>query len=711
MKFASIPLVLAALLSSSSVIPAQNQSAPQPKPDNRGRAELVESLNAIARQYLADRRAAVASIESRAAAEARQAEVRRKILALLQGLPQRTPLNPHILGTVPANGFHIEKIIYESQPRFYIPALLYVPDGKPTGTRFPAILMSPGHSAAGKAGDYADAATFARNGFIVLSWDPIGQGERLQYPDPDNPNSSLATRPTGEHGEASLQPMLIGDPIARYFVWDAMRGIDYLASRPDVDSTRIGAFGCSGGGAITALVAALDPRVAAAGVACYNTSFDALFASIGAQDGEQSIPGFIASGFDFPDWIELVAPRPYAEIATYSDMFPFAGAVTTAHEARRFYALFDPASVGTPTGSSAPVNLTAPALNADTGNAVPPSAHFQFITGPGRHGALVPIMGNILSFFIRNLQPGANAGNTILQPPQKLAADALQVTPTGQVATSFPDAATIFTLNLARAEQLTAPRITSGPQLIEAIRTVTRAAATPAAQPPTQLPSAQSGPVEITAQDDVHLHGVLSIPQTPGRHPAVLLLMPGSILADTPIARTNKAEFDKLAAQGNIVLAMTPAPSPPGTDDMKSFLLGPFYLLSLRADLVQRPLLGIRVDNVLRIVDALAARSDVDPNRITAIASGHMGLVLLHAAILDPRLAHITATHFLESYRSLLHAPLPIGAPEDVLPGVLLRYDIPDLVRALGPRLTAISPAQGTDDLSHDSTPLAELSK
>src|SRR5436305_188314 len=84
-----------------------------------------------------------------------------------------------------------------------------------------------------------------------------GQGERLQYPDPAKPGASLATRPTGEHGEAGLQPTLIGDAVARYFAWDGMRAVDYLQSRPEIDPQRIGAFGCSGGGAMTALLSAL----------------------------------------------------------------------------------------------------------------------------------------------------------------------------------------------------------------------------------------------------------------------------------------------------------------------------------------------------------------------------------------------------------------------------------------------------------------------
>jgi hypothetical protein len=112
---------------------------------------------------------------------------------------------------------------------------------------------------------------------------------------------------------------------------------------------------------------------------------------------------------------------------------------------------------------------------------------------------------------------------------------------------------------------------------------------------------------------------------------------------------------------------------------------------------------------VIHAVDYLSNRADVDPARITAFASGHMGLVLLHAAVLDTRIKHASIDHVLTSYRSLLDASMPTGAPEDVLPGVLLYYDIPDLVGALGTRLTETDPLNGGDDLSQTSTPLAVL--
>jgi cephalosporin-C deacetylase-like acetyl esterase len=204
-------------------------------PAQIGRTRFSQYLDTIAAGYTSARAANIASIHTRAEAEARQSKVRKQILSLIGGLPERTPLNPRVLGSTQADGFRIEKVLFDSQPGFPVTALLYVPDGTPASGKHAAILMTPGHSPAGKAGDYRDAALFARNGFIVLSYDPIGQGERLQYPDPANPSASLATRPTGEHGEASLQPMLIGDTFALYVLWDAMRGIDYLAQLPEVD--------------------------------------------------------------------------------------------------------------------------------------------------------------------------------------------------------------------------------------------------------------------------------------------------------------------------------------------------------------------------------------------------------------------------------------------------------------------------------------------
>jgi dienelactone hydrolase len=701
----------ALLLAAATLLPAQTPSTPPATPNptdphhpaNSGRLQLNHYLDAIAARNLESRRTTVADIKTRAQAEARQAKVRKQILALLGTLPDRTPLNAQVLGVTQAEGFRMEKILFYSQPNFPVTALLYLPDNT-QNKKLPAILIAPGHGRTGKTSDYAFASTFVRNGFAVLSYDPLGQGERLQYPDPAHPDVSLASQPTGEHGEAGLQPVLLGEAVAKYFLWDAIRGLDYLTGRPEIDPTHIGAFGCSGGGVMTALVAALDPRVATAGVACYITSFDALLPAIGPQDGEQSIPNFIAGGpqgkealpLDFPDWVELTAPHPYAIIATTTDRFPIAGAQRSEAEARSFFKLF----------------------NADQ--------NLVFISGPGGHGNLRPIAPQIVSFFVQHLQPNADLTKLTPYPPPTPGAtpgalpagipkEAFQVTPTGQVATSYPNSETVFSLNLKHASRLIVhapiPKHPTLAQTQQAIREITHATAIPGAPSPTHSPTAPGDPdhirhlLKIATEPGITIDAEFYRPTSAGKHPSLLILRDSLDPSLEPQRAEDITHLRTLAQQGTAVLVIAPRPSPPGFEEIKTPIIGDFYLTSLRAQLVGKTILGMRVDDVIRAIDFFSTGYSEDPNNITAQANGHMGLVLLHAAVLDPRLKHITIDHTLSSYNSLLHAPLPRNAPEDILPGVYLRYDIGDLTRALGPRLTFTNPLQGTDDLATAPVP------
>ncbi len=701
------------LLLLAATLQAQTTFAPTPAVDNTGRQALTNQLDALAAQQTAARRATIAQIHTKQQAIARQQKVRARMIALLGGpWPEHSALNPRITGASDHEGIHIERLLFDSQPNFPVTALLYLPQHT---TKLPAILMAPGHSPAGKAGDASFALAFAHRGFAVLSYDPIGQGERLQYPDPANPGHTLLKAPTGEHGEAGLQPTLIGDALARYFLIDAVRATDYLLTRPEIDAHRIGAFGCSGGGLMTALTAALDTRIAVAGIACFTTSFDTLLPSIGPQDSEQSTPNFIASGLDFPDWSELFAPKPYAIIATTEDMFPFAGAQSTEKESRAFYTLF----------------------NA--------SDNLAFITGPGHHGNLRPILPQILDFFTTHLHPTPTsnvssrpersaverpaaeaAARPAGPPPPALPPSDTQVTPTGQVATSYPTTETIFNLNLKRfaekTSHLTPPALTPQqipskgktsslkasanltlPQLQQSIREVTHAEVRH--QPFTiENDPAVSGARGVRHEASI---AVRNLPTASGtylpfdlaqphratgsvRVPATLLLSETlPITSQTlPMDTLDGTSFDALISTGNFVIAVAPRPSPPGTEETKSPVLGTFYLTELRAELTGHTLLGLRIDDTINAIDYLASQANVDPNNITAEASGHMALVLLHAAILDPRLKHITLHALPPTYTEYLHQPIPHDAPQDILPGVLLRYDTPDLLRALGSRVT-----------------------
>jgi hypothetical protein len=202
--------------------------------------------------------------------------------------------------------------------------------------------------------------------------------------------------------------------------------------------------------------------------------------------------------------------------------------------------------------------------------------------------------------------------------------------------------------------------------------------------------------VELRFQydDGTYFNALLADHESPQPHDGIVLLRDDFTAIGEPTAQL-RAEVLHRAQDGHVVLAVQPRPSPPGAEETKSPLLGPYYLTGLRAGLVGRTLIGLRADDIFAVDDYLATdlsrhfRPLHGPQFVlTAEASGHLALVLLHAAILDPRIHHVTVDNFLPSYRTLITQPLPKDAPQDLLPGVLRQYDIPDLVRLLGPKLT-----------------------
>src|SRR5207237_9852383 len=120
--------------------------------------------------------------------------------------------------------------------------------------------------------------------------------------------------------------LLVGQSTATYRIWDGIRGVDYLASRPEVDPKRLGCTGNSGGGTLTSYLMALDDRIAAAAPSCYLTTLERLFATIGPQDAAQNIPGQDPFGMEHADYITLRAPRPALMCAAPHDSCAMQGA-------------------------------------------------------------------------------------------------------------------------------------------------------------------------------------------------------------------------------------------------------------------------------------------------------------------------------------------------------------------------------------------------
>jgi cephalosporin-C deacetylase-like acetyl esterase len=272
-----------------------------------------------------------------------QRELRRKLLAMIGELPERkTPLHPLVTGTIQMAGFHIEKLIFESLPGVYVPALLYVPDD--TRGPHPAVLVPCGHSANGKVHYQALCQRLVQHGYVVICWDPVGQGERSQFWD-TKAEKSRYNLICAEHAVMGNLAYLAGVNLARWEIWDGMRALDYLLTRPEVDPNRINITGTSGGGFQAAHIAALDDRIKVAAPSCYITAlpmrvYNRIFKDPDS-DPEQDLYGMISNGIDHPGLLLLMYPRPVFIAAAVLDFFPIEGTHKTFREVADIYGRFN----------------------------------------------------------------------------------------------------------------------------------------------------------------------------------------------------------------------------------------------------------------------------------------------------------------------------------------------------------------------------------
>jgi hypothetical protein len=271
-----------------------------------------------------------------------QEQLRTKLLAMIGGLPgQKTALNARITGRIQMDGFHIEKLVFESMPRLYVTALLYVPDDQ--SRKHPAVLVPVGHATNGKAHYQALCQHLVQRGYVVISWDPPGQAERSQFWDAKN-HKSRYNLICAEHAVMGNLAYLAGTSLARWEIWDGIRAVDYLLTRPDVDPERINITGTSGGGFQATLIAALDRRIKVAAPSCYITAlpmrvFNRIFKDPDS-DPEQDLYEMISSGMDHPGLLLLMYPRPVFVAAAVLDFFPIEGTHKTFREVSDLYTRF-----------------------------------------------------------------------------------------------------------------------------------------------------------------------------------------------------------------------------------------------------------------------------------------------------------------------------------------------------------------------------------
>jgi cephalosporin-C deacetylase-like acetyl esterase len=188
-----------------------------------------------------------------------QDEVRKNLSRHFGEFPERTPLNPKITGKLEYDKYTIEKVIFESQPGFYVTANLYVPKGREFPV--PGVVFPLGHSDIGKSRDayHMSGLGLVLKGYVVLVFDPIGQGERSEYL--DEKNDWLVHLGVDQHWYVGRPAFLADWTLSGLRTWDGIRAVDYLVSRPEVDKNKLAAVGCSGGGQMALLITAADERI------------------------------------------------------------------------------------------------------------------------------------------------------------------------------------------------------------------------------------------------------------------------------------------------------------------------------------------------------------------------------------------------------------------------------------------------------------------
>ncbi len=628
---------------------------------------LPEYLAELARQSYERRNAALAKLTSPSAVEARQRWVRETFWQLTGGQLERTPLNPQNLGQFDRAGYRVEKVLYESRPGLHISANLYVPTtGKPP---YPGVLFQMGHSLNGKAADpYQKCCQgLARRGYVVLAFDPMGQGERTYYPKPGGTVTRLQSA-DDEHTTPGRQMLLVGDTATRFQVWDAIRSLDYLEAHPLVDKTKLGSTGQSGGGTLTMLLAAVDSRLAAAAVSSGNTEN---FACAGynppgsTDDAEQDLIGAGPLGFDRWDLLYPMAPKPLLVLVS----------------ARDFFGTYSPNYLSSGREEFDKLKRVYDVLGMGD--------RLAWAETPLPHALSYFMRVRIYNWFERWLR-GSSERITVEPEVRPEPEELLRVGPTGNVVRDF-GSKTPFGLVRERAVTLRPGKVTSAGLLkILGVEEVNAARFETLARVPAEGCEVEA--VQVRSAGNVRVPAWLFLPR---QKPSALWIL------FEPSGRNARWQegglYHKLAAAGCIVCAadvrgvgeLAPEFSRGNSQYARSHQEEEDYAWA--SLMLGKPLLGQRVTDMLAIVRAVSGR--LSGEKIRVAAQGKMTVPALFAAAVDPDIDSVYLAGGLVSYSSVLDREDYNHTFANFIPNILSHTDLPLVAASMSNRRLTIAGA------------------
>jgi cephalosporin-C deacetylase-like acetyl esterase len=623
---------------------------------------LPAYVRALAADAYARRNAELAKLTTRAAVEARQQWAREMFWALSGGPFEKTPLNTRTVATLDRQGYRVDKIVYESRPGFHVTANVYVPT---TGNGpFPGVLFQLGHSRNGKAYDSYQRCCqgLVKLGYLVLAFDPMGQGERAYYPAPDG--MTRLSSADEEHSRPGRQMLLAGQTASQMQVWDAIRSLDVLAAHPMVDPNRLASTGQSGGGTTTMMLAAVDHRLACAAVCSGNTENIAAddFRPPGAtDDAEQNWADSGVAAWDRWDMLYPFAPKP----------------LLIAASAKDFFGTYSPTYISNGREEFAKLARVYGIIGKADG--------LKWVETPQPHGLAYFLRLQVYNWFERWLkrEPRVIDREPDVAPePDK----ALWVTQSGNAVRDFGSKTPLALLREAAEKIQTRDKPRDLQKLIgaEMAHATLRAFATV----PSGRCDVQS--IEVESDTGVWCPAWIFIPKT-NTDRVVLIAEPGGRNA----AWHEGELYQELAAKGTAVCAvdvrgvgdLRPSPSKGAPGHTLTHAQEEDYAW---AGLVfGRPLVGQRVTDLLAFAKSLATKY----RRIAIAGRGKMAIPALMAAMMDERIAAAYLSGMLLSYRSLLDAEDYTESFANFIPSVLKHADLPQIARAVLPRVVTVAGA------------------
>jgi dienelactone hydrolase len=602
-----------------------------------------------------------ARVRTKADAEAYVHEVRAKIAESFGAFPEKTPLHARTTKVVERDAYRIENVIFESRPGFPVTANLYVPKGR--ALPLPGVVGTCGHSANGKAAEpyQAFAQGLARQGYVVLIFDPIGQGERLQHVTDDlKPRHGVGVR---EHLHVGNQQFLVGEFFGAWRAWDGIRALDYLLSRPEVDPQRVGVTGNSGGGTDAAWLCGVEPRWTMAAPSCFVTTFRRNLENELPADTEQCPPRALALGLDHSDFVAALAPKPAIVLDQEKDYFDARGVEEAYGRLRALY------------------------------RALGNEAAVEMFLGPDYHGFSKPVREAMYRKFNHATR---NPHATAAEPALTIEKDeVLWCTPRGQVGEAKPRTVQAYTREAARALAQKRGRV-EGAALEQALRAVLKLPArdgvpeyrilrpSSGRRYPKRFAATYAVETEADIQAIVYRLADESLLSRPPRGQKRAMLYVAHQSADAELREDAWLAELVRGEPGAGIFAVDvrgvgeSQPTTAGVAPHDPY--GADYFYAVHGLMLDAPMAGQRTHDLLRTIDWLKSCGH---SEVHLVAKGWGAIPGTFAAVLAPEVAQVTLRHAPTSYGEMAEADDYAWPLSALLPDVLRHFDLPDCYRAL----------------------------